>query len=86
MPTKYLATPLKGRVGKSRQVQPVQFEIDGPHSADKIKKAITSVFYKYCYHAYVVFRFPDVQTMVAELYADTTDNHLATITIEEIED
>lgn len=87
--TRYLATPVKGRIGKSRQVEPRVFEIPGNHSPEKIKKAVLDAFHKFCYDGLVVFSFESYKNpvvMTAELYHRTSDTKLADIHIEELED
>ena len=87
MATGYLATPVKGRVGKARQVAPAKFEIPGPHSWEKIAKEVQSAFYKYCYSAYATVSVdPSTMRMFAELRHNTSHEVLATINIDEIED
>jgi hypothetical protein len=87
--TRYLATPVKGRLGKARQVAPQTFEIPGPHNPDRIKKAVLDAFHKHCYDGLVVFRFDSYKSpvvLIAELYHRVTDVKLGDIIIEELEE
>lgn len=86
--TTYLASPVKGRVARSRQVEPVRFTIAGPHSEEKIKKAVLDAFYKYCYHGYAVVYFKDYVSMqmLVDIHRAHDHERIATITIDEIEE
>lgn len=88
MPTKYLAKPYKGRVGKSRQVEAIVIEVDSlPHDLDKIETAIEKAFYKYAYHAYAVATTPgDTSSIRVDLYQARDHNHLAAIRVDQIEE
>jgi hypothetical protein len=46
--TKYQVTPERGRVGKARQVQPFELEVNSlPHDLGKIEKALTVATHRY---------------------------------------
>ena len=86
MPTRYLVTPHKGRVAKSREVQPIQVETDSlPHDVHKLQDAITRGLHKYFRRqdAFTVLELPSIGpgqfrarlyhgdgTLAAALYVD----------------
>lgn len=89
--TSYLVSPHKGRVGKSREVAPQIVIVERkPHDMDAIGKAITSAFHKYYkrYDAWSVFdRVEHADNRYTfKLYCNGVENHLATFTVETIEE
>ena len=88
MPTKYLVTPHKGRIGKARQVSPFTVEVDAlPHNLNKLALAIsravvpmtrhrdltTAVYVEGPSHCFKAEVFFANDTLVAQLHVEALD-------------
>jgi hypothetical protein len=90
---KYLVSPVKGRVGKARQVKPFEIEYAGLHGdLDKLKATHTDGLRKYAHKKMHITTHLVVQgeephgALVGVLYHTSSGDHLCTTTIEPMED